>query len=1148
MRLGQIAVASSIPTRELFRSIGSSLIRKSNAFIIKARKLEASGGRMRIPPGKKVPIQPVAGYFSAAAETMSYEMKKNRVTRWRQKMPNGDYKEWNPRDIIHVHFDKKDGFVFGTPITVPVMDDIRALRKIEENIELLIYQHLFPIFQYIVGTEGSPAGLTETGEKEVDVVRREIQFMPSEGGIVTPFRHEIRAIGAEAKALRADGYLEHFKKRVFAGLGVSAVDMGEGETANRACYSEDTETLTDSGFKYYWEITSEDKIATFNPEIEELEFHYPNGDMLLYEHKGKMIAFKNRNVDVLVTPDHDMWVGQPTFSGNLNWDKIQAENIPQFQFKFKTGNVGWTGIDPEDFQLPNIPYNCYSETPNAGPFPRISIHDWLEFLGYYVSEGCLAKSKGKWAVTIAQNERVNPVKTERIRQCLNRLPFKYNEYIDPKDQTTRFWINCKSLYLYLQENCGDYSYLKRLPHEILEYKQDYLGTLLEALMLGDGTTDKREGRTSRTYYSKSEKLLDQVQEIAIKLGYRAHILPGSRCGRVCISKNTVSNITKDFVKEVDYSGKVYCFNIPNHLFITRRNGRVGIHGNTADNMSRNLIDSVKDYQQVFETFFNTFIINELLLESTFGSSVLDEENRCFLKFKEIDVDAQIKKEAHFTDQFAKDVITHDEARRGMGKEPLRIPSRKEIESETDTAELYPEWHRMQWKLFTEPKLLIQALDEPWTALARAVAKNSILEVSQDDIEKVGEKQNEQEVNLEKERTRAKVAVARKRPAAGKTTTRPSRPKRKDGVLTSTYQQITRDTVNRVAIRGKLEHDWVGSLIRTQMGTTIDKLIGNQMFAFRGGFAEFGFPGDQTFMNKAKLARRAFSTRAERYINKLTKNVISLLKRRVDNDADVGTIVRETRAAFDSLKFRTSFIEDVEIRKARNLGRMIALRDRGVDALAVAGVGEEACATCISNSRVLINTHLADLEDLPPFHAGCNCFMVIPETTVSAQDSEGSLPPPPPGTPLGKDPADKPLPKQMEADDVASCPECGKTAIRKKDTPDIFNCRACKHSFRVIKNQEDAKKATSKQSQFAKCVIRAKARLRVQHPDWDEERLEMLAETACDHILQDKIEDADKLERCVLRVKARLRKENPDWSEDRIKSSAFTICNSSLKGK
>jgi hypothetical protein len=65
-----------------------------------------------------------------------------------------------------------------------------------------------------------------------------------DGGIVLPERHNIKAVGAEGKALSVEKYLEYFEKRVFTGLGVSETMMGRGDTANRS-----TSDNMDAAFK-----------------------------------------------------------------------------------------------------------------------------------------------------------------------------------------------------------------------------------------------------------------------------------------------------------------------------------------------------------------------------------------------------------------------------------------------------------------------------------------------------------------------------------------------------------------------------------------------------------------------------------------------------------------------------------------------------------------------------------------------------------------------------------------------------------------------------------------------------------------------------------------------------------------------------------
>lgn len=234
-RFRQIQEAADIPTQILLRNIGSDLIRLSNVYVIKVRNEKSSGGKKRKNKNGKF-LNPVAAYFIIPAETV--EIKKNEKTSkieiYRQKMPDGRFKDFPASDVIHIYYDKRPGFNIGKPTIVPVIDDIRALRRIEQNIELLIYQHLFPLFHHKVGTKDQPEKIYTDGTKEVDEIRDQIQYMPSEGSIVTSFRHEITSIGAESRAIRAEGYLEHFKKRVVAGLGISAIDLGEGDTANRS--------------------------------------------------------------------------------------------------------------------------------------------------------------------------------------------------------------------------------------------------------------------------------------------------------------------------------------------------------------------------------------------------------------------------------------------------------------------------------------------------------------------------------------------------------------------------------------------------------------------------------------------------------------------------------------------------------------------------------------------------------------------------------------------------------------------------------------------------------------------------------------------------------------------------------------------------
>jgi hypothetical protein len=94
------------------------------------------------------------------------------------------------------------------------MDDIVALRQIEEDIQNLIHRELFPLYKYKVGTDDQPAE-----PDEIEAAANELANLRTEGGLVLPNRHDVEVVGADGNALDANPYLTHFKERVAIGLG-----------------------------------------------------------------------------------------------------------------------------------------------------------------------------------------------------------------------------------------------------------------------------------------------------------------------------------------------------------------------------------------------------------------------------------------------------------------------------------------------------------------------------------------------------------------------------------------------------------------------------------------------------------------------------------------------------------------------------------------------------------------------------------------------------------------------------------------------------------------------------------------------------------------------------------------------------------------
>jgi hypothetical protein len=231
------SIATGKPYEQLVWDTFHDLFRFSNCMWVKKRDRLRSMGKVRTDIAG-AELDPVAGYFILPFETLEFKTKANgEYKKVMQKMPDGRRKEFAPKDVVHFYTNKKPGFTVGTPELFPALDDIALLRRIEENVEDLIEANLFPVFHYKVGNDAFPERYGPDGTKESDVVKQTIEYMPAGGIYVSDHRHEIEAVGSEGRALRIDFYVNHFKNRALAALGTSAVDMGEGGSANRSTAS-----------------------------------------------------------------------------------------------------------------------------------------------------------------------------------------------------------------------------------------------------------------------------------------------------------------------------------------------------------------------------------------------------------------------------------------------------------------------------------------------------------------------------------------------------------------------------------------------------------------------------------------------------------------------------------------------------------------------------------------------------------------------------------------------------------------------------------------------------------------------------------------------------------------------------------------------
>ena len=372
---------------------------------------------------------------------------------------------------------------------------------------------------------------------------------------------------------------EWFTKLVWSVFGITPSELGFTESSNRACYTEDTRVMTKEGLKYYWEIKKEEEIMIVNPKTREIQWDVPI-DLAEYDVENEEIItfYSPMGIDMAVTPEHKIW-----FSTSGNYDKAFKEGKAKDALEYKKvvfdNKAKWNGEEIKEVTVEGVEKHAYKDR-GVNPVDY-NADDFLEFLGWMISEGGISKTGLR--STIAQVDKVN---ADKIESVLKRLGLSYGRYIEKAkgncQEIVRFNVHGKQINTWLKKNIGNYCYEKRIPTLLKNVSKRQLRILFDTLMLGDGTKDTR-GFSNMTYYSNSIHLCEDVQEIAMKLGYNAHIggdIERDRAFRVFITNKTTKSIRDKNISKIKYTGKVYSFQTKTGYYVTERNGKLSFQGNT----------------------------------------------------------------------------------------------------------------------------------------------------------------------------------------------------------------------------------------------------------------------------------------------------------------------------------------------------------------------------------------------------------------------------------------------------------------------------------------------------------------------------------------------------------------------------------------
>ena len=223
------------------------MTKNADVFTMKKKGMKRTG----TPESNK---PPVGAYYPVSALYITPRFDDDKkLMDWKHTVPGVGETFYAPEDVITMVYDSLAGGLLGSSYLIPALDDVRILRSTEQMIVQLLFKSLNPLIHHEV------PDTTKTGygdQRDVDAAAAEHDVMAVNGYLCTPPGHKIQVLGVESKALRAEGYLKAIKQRVYAGLGLSELIMGEASTSSVGASDSFTAIMNDKVRYFQFEIAA----------------------------------------------------------------------------------------------------------------------------------------------------------------------------------------------------------------------------------------------------------------------------------------------------------------------------------------------------------------------------------------------------------------------------------------------------------------------------------------------------------------------------------------------------------------------------------------------------------------------------------------------------------------------------------------------------------------------------------------------------------------------------------------------------------------------------------------------------------------------------------------------------------------------------
>ena len=373
-----------------------------------------------------------------------------------------------------------------------------------------------------------------------------------------------------------------------AGWTSDAPSAGEelAEIHGRTCFDEETEIMTNEGWKKYQEINENSLLLTLNKDTKQTEYQKPQ-KVNIYDYDGEMFEVNKRDINFLVTPEHRQYVSILEKNKWSDFEFKETKDILNKTTKIFLKSFGnkEDGFVPDQIVVEDVKYQNNGNDRISEGFTfsgKENVLAFLELCCHFVCNGSTGKKIEKrtkkdsgYKIIIYGREK------DRVLEICNLLKLPASVYIDKRNNCPRVTIAIKkSLFHWIMDNLGGINKDKRMPKEVLSLPKENLLDIWKLLVRADGSMTKNG---QELFITSSKIMSNQVQLILSKLGfgYSVKLIKGKNldCDVIRKKNSEICKISPNDFNKISYKGKVFCPSTENGIVFVKRKGLCHFSGN-----------------------------------------------------------------------------------------------------------------------------------------------------------------------------------------------------------------------------------------------------------------------------------------------------------------------------------------------------------------------------------------------------------------------------------------------------------------------------------------------------------------------------------------------------------------------------------------